>query len=140
MLLYKKIESGNDYMKLQHDIDQLNCWTMENNLAFNVNICKYIVILRKQTSFEHPLHLGSTRLEKVHLQISWRIDFIQSHLVRPHTLNMHESLIGLLYQHFFRNTNGMTLFKLYVALVRPHMEYVSPVWNPHVKTQIKELE
>ena len=30
--------------------------------------------------------------------------------------------------------------KLYSSIVRPHMEYASQVWNPHLKKNIDELE
>ena len=29
---------------------------------------------------------------------------------------------------------------LYVSLVRPHLEFAVPVWNPHFKVDIEELE
>ena len=29
---------------------------------------------------------------------------------------------------------------LYVSLVRPHLEFAVPVWNPHLKGDIEELE
>ena len=29
---------------------------------------------------------------------------------------------------------------LYKAMVKPHLEYASPVWNPHLKWQVKLLE
>ena len=33
-----------------------------------------------------------------------------------------------------------TLLQLYLALVRPHLEYASPVWNPSICKQIKMIE
>ena len=29
---------------------------------------------------------------------------------------------------------------LYVSLIRPHVEYAVPVWNPHLKKDIEKLE
>ena len=29
---------------------------------------------------------------------------------------------------------------LYVSLIRPHLEYAAPVWNPYLRKHIKKLE
>ena len=49
-------------------------------------------------------------------------------------------LTGMIYRRFYTNCSSHTLLKLYVSYVRPHLEYCSPVWNPHSKRHIEELE
>ena len=46
-------------------------------------------------------------------------------------------ILGLLYWRFYNNSDGSTLLKLYLSLVRPHLEYASPVWNLHMHKYIK---
>ena len=33
-----------------------------------------------------------------------------------------------------------TLLKLYISLIRPHLEYACQVWHPHLLTDINKLE
>ena len=49
-------------------------------------------------------------------------------------------VLGLLYGRFYKNTSSEALLQLYISLVRPHLEYASPVWNPYLKKNIKQLE
>ena len=49
-------------------------------------------------------------------------------------------LLGLLYRRFYRNVDSSSLLKLYLALVRPHLEYAAPVWSPHTMQGITDLE
>ena len=41
---------------------------------------------------------------------------------------------------FYNNVNNGTLLQLYLSLVRPHLKYASPVWNPYKQKHIKHLE
>ena len=49
-------------------------------------------------------------------------------------------ILGLLYLRFYNNSDGSTLLQLYLSLVRPHLEYASPVWNLDMHKDIKLLE
>ena len=49
-------------------------------------------------------------------------------------------ILGLLYRRFYNNANGATLLQLYQSLVRPHLEYASPVWNPHMHKDVELLQ
>ena len=56
------------------------------------------------------------------------------------TISKARKILRLLYRRFYKNTSNEALLQLYISLVRPHLEYASPVWNPYVKKDIKQLE
>ena len=45
-------------------------------------------------------------------------------------------MVGLLYRRLYKDTNPQSLFQVYLALVRPHTEYASQVWDPHLRKDI----
>ena len=49
-------------------------------------------------------------------------------------------LIGLLYRRFSTNVSSERLIEMYKYLVRPHLEYAAPVWDPHLLKDIKSVE
>ena len=49
-------------------------------------------------------------------------------------------LIGLLFRNFYKDAQLNTLIKLYVSNIRPHLEYCSTVWDPHLRKDIDLLE
>ena len=49
-------------------------------------------------------------------------------------------ILGLLYRHFSSWSPPEALLQLYKSLVRPHLEYASQVWNPHLVKDIDQLE
>ena len=49
-------------------------------------------------------------------------------------------LIGLLYRRFGKHADSTTLLQLYKSFIRPHLEYCSIVWNPHLLGDIESLE
>ena len=49
-------------------------------------------------------------------------------------------ILGLLYWRFSRDTEPHALLQLYLSLVRPHLEYRSQVWDPHLQRDINQLE
>jgi len=43
-------------------------------------------------------------------------------------------------QMSYHHSSERTLRQLYVCLVRPHLEYASPVWNPYLQKDVNLLE
>ena len=49
-------------------------------------------------------------------------------------------LTSLLYRRFNGNVNQQSMYSLYSTLVRPHLEYAAPIWDPHLVKDVKKLE
>ena len=67
---------------------------------------------------------------------------LQTHLggLISQTCNKTRKLIGLLYRCFYQNSNPSTLLKLYLSFIRPHLEYSSGVWSPHLKGEVEKVQ
>ena len=48
--------------------------------------------------------------------------------------------IELLYRKFYQNSSPTALMQFYESIVRPHIEYSSPVWSPFLKDDIACIE
>ena len=51
-----------------------------------------------------------------------------------------KKIVGLLYRRFSTNVDSQSLLEMYKMLVRPHMEYAAPVWDPHLVKNITKVE
>ena len=71
MLLYKPISSDNDYVELQHDIDQVHLWSRKNGMQFNITKCKCMLLSRKRTSAPPALYLNTQPMEVVQSYKYW---------------------------------------------------------------------
>ena len=45
-----------------------------------------------------------------------------------------------MHRNLYEHSSPNTLLKLYLTTIRPHLEYVSPVWNPFNKGEIEAIE
>ena len=108
----------------------------------NVSKCKYFVISRKshplQPSFDlkisdSPLtrvaefkYLGVWLTEKLR-----HVKFISKTATKA---------AGVLFRKFYRHASSKTLLRMFLAVVRPLLEYAAPVWDPHQLSLISTLE
>ena len=49
-------------------------------------------------------------------------------------------LLGLVYRRFYGLVDTSCMIEIYKTLIRPHLEYVAPVWAPHLTRDIANLE
>ena len=145
IVLYKVLQSNSDFLQLQEDLNLINEWSDSKHLTFNGQKSKYMILSNKKKLRAEPpvLTIGAAEIERVHefqylgvtitSTLSW-----SEHI--HNTARKVRKLLGLLYRQFYGLVNPQQFMKLYSSIVRPHMEYASQVWNPHLKKNIDELE
>ena len=147
MLLYKILNHSTwctDLAALQQDIISLSDWVDVNSLSFNTSKCKWMLIARKSLASHHvSLTIGGDILERVdnfkYLGITIKSDLSWTTHIQ-NICGKARRLLGLLYRKYYCYSNYQTLLRLYVALVRPHLEYACEVWDPHLTKEKNALE
>ena len=143
MLLYRQVESPQDYQKLQDDIHSISEWVSANHLHLNVSKCKTMLISRKRTRLEPPpLLINGHALEQVEC-FKYLGLFLASDLSwSPHietACSKARKLLGMIDRRFSEHSSPDTLLHLYESMVRPHLEYASQVWDPYLQKDTKLL-
>ena len=146
LLLHKAIHSIEDYLHIQEDVNTLAQWLTDYKLTLNVKKCKSMLISRKvssQISSLPPISLLNSPLDKVlsyrylgvliTASLSW-----SDHITT--VCSKARRQLGYLYRKFYNHVTPDTLKTLYIAYIRPLLEYAVPVWDPHHKKDVVALE
>ena len=145
------IKNSQDKVILQNDLDLLNNWSQKWKLHFNVNKCKVMEVYTNkpssQLSSKNELTMCDTNNVRTALEsltserdlgvilnrkLKWN-DHIENAVLKAN------NALGML-RKSFKYWNCKSFKQLYVAFVRPHLEYCASVWNPHLKKDIVKLE
>jgi hypothetical protein len=129
-------------------INTLSTWDVDkDNVTLNGSKCKCMTISRlKRNSVVASvpvLTLHNKPIEKVssykYLGVIIMNDLLWSiHIERIRSKV--KKIIGLIYHQFYSWSSQQTLLRLYISLVRPHLEYAMQVWNPHLTKDIQKSE
>ena len=100
------------------------------------------MLLTKKRNVSYPaILLNNDPLEYV--QQYKYLGVIVSHCWSQHiqeVCNKARKVLGIIYCNISSHTNDpSTIFRLYVALVQPHLEYAAQVWNPHLYTLLRKI-
>ena len=108
MMLFRLINSSEDFVALKGDIDKVGLWSCTNFLKLNQAKCKYMIISRKRIPSvpSSPLLLEGHPLDQVNI-------FKYVGVLLSHDLSCSEhvqficskarKLLGLLYRQFYNN-------------------------------------
>jgi len=113
-------------------------------LSFNTAKCKCMLLTKKRNVSYPAILLNNDPLEYV--QQYKYLGVIVSHNLCwsqhiQEVCNKARKVLGIIYRNISSHTNDpSTIFRLYIALVRPHLEYAAQVWNPHLEKDIRCLE
>ena len=145
ILLYRTILSNSDYSYLQSDANTVQDWVNCNHMSLNPSKCKFMLISRKRNRINNPpmIIINGQILESVptfkYLGLLLTSDLSWSKHIEG-ACTKAKKILGLLYRRFYQHADQDTLCQLYISIVRPHMEYAAPVWDPHLRKDQDLLE
>ena len=140
MAVYLTVESPSDGQVLQKDLDTLSELESRWDMEFNPSKCHMVRVTASRRPINTLYYLHGQALEAVTSArylgvdissgLSWNIDRI--------TGNANSTLC------FLKRNIKTKLPKVretaYNTLVRPKLEYASPIWDPHTKDKISQIE
>ena len=136
--LFKEINCEQDAIRLQKDIDAMENWSKNWLLKFHPNKC-HVLTLGKFWNIihAHPYAIGGSLLEHVDQEKDLGV-LIDSELTfEEHIFSKMKkanSIVGLISRSFEYPSPEM-FRTLYIAFVRPHLEYAQAVWCPRLIKQ-----
>ena len=142
---------------LQEDINQLCLWSDKMQMSFNTKKCHVLHLGHRNTHYDYSLPKMSNikktsssisytymfhQLEKVHDEKDLGVtvdDNLNFKLHISQKISKANSMLFLI-KNYFQFLDAEMFSLLYKSLVRPHLEYASPVWSPTTKEDIKRIE
>ena len=130
---------------LQDDINSLVDWSVKWQLSFNAKKCKVMHLGPKNPhhtySMSDPSGLqteiaGTDEEKDLGVYLDPKLNF-KTHIAK--VISKANQIAGLVIRNF-KHLDNQTFSTLYKALIRPILEYASPVWSPQTKSELDRLE
>jgi hypothetical protein len=138
--LYRPLKNDESHATLQEDLNKLYKWSQDWLMLFNVSKCATL-----HFGYYNPSHAYSmsgnavNRVEETKDLGVW----ISSNLKPSHqciaAAKKANRVLGMVYRNI-QHKSPKIIKKLYLQLVRPHLEYAVQAWSPWLKKDIELLE
>lgn len=131
-----------DTTTIQDDLNRLDNWSKKWLLSFHPGKCKVLKLGNKNNTHEEDYYLDGTKLEETACEkdlgvyVDNKLNF-EEHIDQK--IKKGNQIMGII-RRSFRHLNKRIFKKLFTSMVRPHIEYAAPTWNPHQKQDIRRLE
>ena len=140
-VLYRPIYSVHDEVNLQTDLDTIWTWSTINKLPLNAAKCVVMDITRSHRPISISYHMGDTR-ETISTHKHLGIVLSSNLEWDPHVdevTSKAKRLLGFILRTVGSN-DTVTMKKLFVALVRPIIEYCAPLWAQNKESHKHKLK
>ena len=136
----KKVTNVDDARMLQEDLDRLYEWSEKWQMQFNVDKCSIMSVGRSNGPVDYKINdnnLGRSYSERdLGVQVSSNL--------RPReqcnaARNRANRILGFI-SRCVTNRSSEVILRLYLALVRPHLDYAAQFWSPYYRKDINSLE
>ena len=132
-VVYRQVKSDSDCAILQDDLDSLENWENKWCMSFNATKCNTIAITRKHKKILYPYTLHNQILERVEKAMYFGVELSGDLTWADHinkTCDKANKQLAFLRRNLRINTTHVKE-TAYKGLVRPILEYCSPVWDPY---------
>ena len=127
ILMYRIINCVRSYKMLQNDTDTVSRWVDIHELALNRIKCKYMVVSRLKFRAVLPLTM---LLYGQPMEWITKYKYLEVLLTEELSWSLHiekitcktRRLVRMLYRRFYRWATPSNLTRLYLCLIRPHLE------------------
>lgn len=138
--MYRVVQSREDQLNMQRDIDKLEAWSKRWQLPFNDAKCKVMHYGRSNPEFEYKL--GGTTIKVVTEEKDLGVIFdplLKFSNNAWKTAAAGNARLSLIKRNF-RHIGTEPFMMLYKTIVRPKLEYCMPVAQPRYKKDITRIE
>ena len=141
-LLYRVIKSQRDHEILQKDLTSLYDWSCKWQMGFNIAKCKTLRVTTKRNPSIYSYSMGNKSLECVshHPYLGVEITHNLKWSIHINDIVAKANRALWFIRRNLHRCSKAIKEKMYIALVRPHLEYACAVWDPHVTSDIQKIE
>ena len=148
--IWRQIESEDDHLTLQLDINYLHDWSVRNKMKFHPSKCKVLMVSKRLPPLLNILpfiqfhySMADSFLEYVDSEKDLGINMNRTLNFTEHAISLYSKAnqrFGLLKRtcHFIHSIIKKRV--LYLAMVRSLFEHCPTVWRPSSNTTIEKLE
>ncbi|KAL4226412.1 hypothetical protein ACF0H5_014395 [Mactra antiquata] len=141
-ICYMSIDSINDSISLQKDLQELEKWEKTWSMEFNPDKCEILRITRKKAPLIYPYKLHNIELKSTsqskYLGVTISSDMNWSKHINNITTKATSTLRFI--QRNVKTSNKQVKTAAYNTYVRPQLEYCSSIWHPWQKSLSHSLE
>jgi ribonuclease P/MRP protein subunit RPP40 len=141
--IFMSVHKISDCLLLQQDLNSLYEWCNKWKLCLNLDKCEIMSVSNRVNTVEFNYHIGYVELERVNHVTDLGVVFENN---MSFNLNIDKicksaaKVMGIITRSCSGEFEAYTVKRLYVALVRPILEYASQVWNPQFTTKCDRVE
>lgn len=141
--IFRSVNSSNDCLVLQTNINTIVSWCNKNNLHLNISKCKVMTLTKKLVPIVFPYTINDEPVMRCSitkdLGIYFDCELSFSHHIAQ-TVSSANKALGFVLRNCKNFNNLLVLKTLYFSLVRSRLEYGALVWQPFYENHKQLIE
>lgn len=143
MKLFMEICKASDLVVFQGEIDNFHTWCSKSLLELNVKKCISVSFTRKREITQEAITIGQKTVERcsqvrdLGVILDSKLTFVDHY---NNIIYKASNMLGFIKRFSFHFNDPYTIKTLYIAYVRPLLEYCSIVWDPYQASHVNRIE